>query len=105
MSVISIPYDKGYEWLACVGWDNPENTFFAQVFDAYDDELLFSVGAFDCPIASVDELIKACEGHISAKLIEASRDRLERDKNTAPDLTPLQKKMLSILKNQTNIET
>ena len=53
---------KESHWKIVVGWDNPLETFFAQVWDErrcsddYGVELVLCVGTFVCEVASIEEL-------------------------------------------------
>lgn len=76
-----------------VGWDNPLNTFFCQIFDcdAYDEdeELILQIGQSFSEYCDIEKFKKELEKH-NIILTEEMIEILENDRETARPRTPLQ---------------
>lgn len=87
-----------------VGWDNPLQTFFAQVIDITrdeDDDMLVWEGCDPRKrIESVDDLQKLLKDYASIPL--NIRSLLEKDKDQATPPSPLQQKVARIFEGFLN---
>ena len=81
------------QFTVIVGWDNPLQTYFAQVWDSRlqdedDKGGVFWVGTHPGSVRSVSDLAQVISGY--AALPEDTKAQLERDRSESEPPTPLQ---------------
>lgn len=97
MSRITVEKENIYEphYDVCVGWDNPLQTFFLQVYDMTqldeDLQLIDWQGLQFAEIPTVADLEERIAKY--GKLSEETKDQLTSDYEYRSEPTPLQKKM------------
>lgn len=98
MSRYEVVAINAQRYCVIVGWDNPLQTFFGQVFDLTLDEdeaCVYWLGTYPGHVLSVSALKQAISAY--ANLPADTLTHLERDQAAATPPSRLQKKMWSII--------